>query len=188
MGRSSTCIDIVSYSGTFCHSDSTTGTLLDSVQFSGMRLHFNSSPTKKQKQIWNIRKDNFKKYMKVFSYRGKSPWTNNLIGLMQKYAWYIIITMAFWAICKIQQPIVPIWLQLFALSWSAFNKPSWKLHFLHIFEIPSSSCHMLQRFWGYFNTLETHCCPIHLYLIFEKSSWKNQVWRTGFLVYFELDF
>ena len=26
--------------------------------------------------------------------------------------------------------------------------------------------------------------PIHLYLIFEKSSWKNQVRRTGFLVYF----
>ena len=30
--------------------------------------------------------------------------------------------------------------------------------------------------------------PIHLYLIFEKSSWKNPVRRTGFLVYFELDF
>ena len=30
--------------------------------------------------------------------------------------------------------------------------------------------------------------PIHLYLIFEKSSWKNQVRRTGFLVYFKLDF
>ena len=32
---------------------------------------------------------------------------------------------------------------------------------------------------------------IHLYLIFEKSSWKNQVRRTGFLIefiYFELDF
>ena len=29
---------------------------------------------------------------------------------------------------------------------------------------------------------------IHLYLIFEKSSWKNPVRRTGFLVYFELDF
>jgi hypothetical protein len=24
-------------------------------------------------------------------------------------------------------------------------------------------------------------CPIHLYLIFEKSSWKNQVQRIGFL-------
>ena len=30
--------------------------------------------------------------------------------------------------------------------------------------------------------------PIHLHLIFEKSSWKNQVQQTGFLVYFELDF
>ena len=34
-------------------------------------------------------------------------------------------------------------------------------------------------------------CPIHLYLIFEKSSlepfFKNQVGRTWFLVYFELD-
>ena len=30
--------------------------------------------------------------------------------------------------------------------------------------------------------------PVHLYLIFEKSSKKNKVGRTGFLVYFELDF
>ena len=30
--------------------------------------------------------------------------------------------------------------------------------------------------------------PIHLYLIFEKSNWKNQVRQTGFFVYFELDF
>ena len=29
--------------------------------------------------------------------------------------------------------------------------------------------------------------PIHAYLIFEKSSWKNQVRQTGFLVYFKLD-
>ena len=29
---------------------------------------------------------------------------------------------------------------------------------------------------------------IDLYLISEKSTWKNQVQRTGFLVYFELDF
>ena len=29
--------------------------------------------------------------------------------------------------------------------------------------------------------------PVDLYLISEKSIWKNQVWRTGFLVYFELD-
>ena len=30
--------------------------------------------------------------------------------------------------------------------------------------------------------------PIDLYLISEKSSWKNQVQRTGFLVYLKLDF
>ena len=30
--------------------------------------------------------------------------------------------------------------------------------------------------------------PIHLYLIFEKSNWKNQVRKTGVLIYFELDF
>jgi hypothetical protein len=30
--------------------------------------------------------------------------------------------------------------------------------------------------------------PIHLYFISEKASWKNLVWQTGFLVYFELDF
>ena len=29
---------------------------------------------------------------------------------------------------------------------------------------------------------------LHLYFNFEKSSWKNEVWQTGFLVYFELDF
>ena len=28
--------------------------------------------------------------------------------------------------------------------------------------------------------------PIHLYLIFEKSSWKNQVRQTGFLVYSQI--
>ena len=33
-----------------------------------------------------------------------------------------------------------------------------------------------------------HLPPIHLYLIFKKSSWKNQVRRIGFLVYFQLDF
>ena len=30
--------------------------------------------------------------------------------------------------------------------------------------------------------------PVDLYLISEKSIWKNQFWRTGFLVYFEFDF
>jgi len=30
--------------------------------------------------------------------------------------------------------------------------------------------------------------PVDMYLISEKSIWKNQVRRYGFLVYFELDF
>ena len=33
-----------------------------------------------------------------------------------------------------------------------------------------------------------HSRTITINLIIEKSSWKNQVWRTGFLVYFKLDF
>ena len=38
------------------------------------------------------------------------------------------------------------------------------------------------------NEIEKALPPVDLYLIFEKSSWKNQVRQTGFLVYFELDF
>ena len=30
--------------------------------------------------------------------------------------------------------------------------------------------------------------PVDLFLISEKSIWKNQVWWTGFFVYFKLDF
>ena len=30
--------------------------------------------------------------------------------------------------------------------------------------------------------------PVDLYMNFEKSSWKNQIRRAGFLVYLELDF
>ena len=30
--------------------------------------------------------------------------------------------------------------------------------------------------------------PIHLYLFFEKSSWKNQVRLSGFLTFFKMDF
>ena len=41
---------------------------------------------------------------------------------------------------------------------------------------------VVSHFWNQFK------CPIHLYLIFEKSHWKNQVRRTGFLVCFTLDF
>ena len=35
---------------------------------------------------------------------------------------------------------------------------------------------------------ELHSPPVDLFLIIEKSSWKNQVWWTRFLVYFKLDF
>ena len=41
---------------------------------------------------------------------------------------------------------------------------------------------------GIFSTVVVDRRPIHLYLIFKKSSWKNQVRQTEFLVYFELDF
>ena len=69
--------------------------------------------------------------------------------------------MAFWATCKIGQPIQPIWWQSFALSWSALKKPSWGLNFLHIFEIPSSSrhekrCQMLKRHFGVFEYSRKH--------------------------------
>ena len=44
--------------------------------------------------------------------------------------------------------------------------------------------------------IDSHCMvnfqgtypPVDLYLISEKSIWKNQVRQTGFLVYFKLDF
>jgi hypothetical protein len=37
-------------------------------------------------------------------------------------------------------------------------------------------------------TIDIASCPIHLYLMFEKSSWKNPVRQTGFLIFFELHF
>ena len=61
--------------------------------------------------------------------------------------------MAFWATCKIAQPIQPIWQHIFALPRSALKRPSWEFNFFHIFGIPSSSrhekrCQMLQTlFW-----------------------------------------
>ena len=36
--------------------------------------------------------------------------------------------------------------------------------------------------------IQADCPPVDLYLISEKSIWKNKVRRTGFLVYFKLDF
>ena len=61
--------------------------------------------------------------------------------------------MAFWATCKIAQPIQPIGQHIFALPLSALKKPPSEFNFFHIFGIPSSSRHekrsqMLQGlFW-----------------------------------------
>ena len=49
-------------------------------------------------------------------------------------------------------------------------------------------CHVVPLSLLFFVTFYQRIRPIHLYLIFEKPSWKNPVRRTGFLVYFELDF
>ena len=80
----------------------------------------------------------------------------------QKYERNWILTMAFWATCKIAQPIQPIWQHIFALPWSALKKPPWEFNSFHIFRIPSSSrhekcCQILQTLFLYFNTLKTHC-------------------------------
>ena len=48
--------------------------------------------------------------------------------------------------------------------------------------------HRLLLILGLRNTSQDYS-PVDLYLISEKNSiWKNQVWRTGFLVYFDLNF
>ena len=73
----------------------------------------------------------------------------------QKYARNWILTMAFWATCKIAQPIQPIWQHIFALPWSALKKPPWEFNFFRIFGIPSSNrhekcCQNLQTLFGVF--------------------------------------
>ena len=45
---------------------------------------------------------------------------------------------------------------------------------------------LLNISWG--NHAKENKNPVDLYLISEKSIWENQVGRTGFLVYFELNF
>ena len=74
----------------------------------------------------------------------------------QKYARNWILTMAFWATCKIAQPNQPIWQHIFALPWSALKKPPWEFNFFHIFGIPLSSrhakrCQMLERLFVLFH-------------------------------------
>ena len=78
-----------------------------------------------------------------------------------KYGRNWILTMAFWATCKIAQPIQPIWQHIFALPWSAFKKPPWEFNFFHIFGVPLSSrhekhCQMLQTLFWLFQCSKTH--------------------------------
>ena len=105
----------------------------------------------------------------------------------QKYARNWILTMAFWATCKIAQPIQPIWQHIFALPWSALKKPPWEFNFFHIFGIPSSSrhekrCQMLQTlFWLFQCSKNPRCvCKINS-SIFKtlKHSTANQIKMTS---------
>ena len=69
----------------------------------------------------------------------------------------------FWVTCKIEQPIQPIWQQIFALPWSALKKPPWGFNFFHIFGIPWSSrhekcCQILQTlFWVFLYSRNSQC-------------------------------
>ena len=83
----------------------------------------------------------------------------------QKYARNWIFMMAFWATCKIAQPIQPIWQHIFALPWSALKKPPWEFNFFHIFRIPSSSrhekrCQMLQTLFCLFQCSKNPQCIV----------------------------
>ena len=77
--------------------------------------------------------------------------------------------MAFWVICKIAQPIQPIWQHIFALPCSALKKPPWEFNFFHIFGIPSSSrheklCQMLQTlFWLFQCSRNPQCTAMFIY-------------------------
>ena len=81
-----------------------------------------------------------------------------------------ILAMAFWATCKIAQPIQPIWQHIFALPWSALKRPPWEFNFLHIFGIPSSSRH-------------EKCCQIlqTVFWVFQYS--RNSQWNTSITVH-----
>jgi hypothetical protein len=81
----------------------------------------------------------------------------------QKYERNWILMMAFWATCKIAQPIYPIWQHIFAPPWSALKKPLWEFNFFHIFGIPSSS-----RYEKHSQMLQT------LFWLFQCS--KNSRW------------
>ena len=90
---------------------------------------------------------------------------------LQKYAKNWNLGVAFWATCKIGQPIQPIWQQFFALPWSALKKPSWELNFLHIFAVPLSSryekcCQILDRLFvlfHHFRNILCLYCKVHIF-------------------------
>ena len=86
---------------------------------------------------------------------------------LQNYARNWNLTVAFWATCKIGQPIQPMWQQFFALPWSALKKPSWELNFLHIFAVPLSSrhqkrCQILERLFVVFHHSRNIVCMVLL--------------------------
>ena len=104
----------------------------------------------------------------------------------QKYARNWILTMAFWATCKIAQPIQPIWQHIFALPWSALKKPPWEFNFFHIFGIPSSSrhekcCQMLQTLFWLFQWPKNPRCMTDVtkklfYGIWKVYTWAKRIW------------
>ena len=99
--------------------------------------------------------------------------------------------MAFWATCKIAQPIQPIWQHIFALPWSALKKPPWEFNFFHIFGIPSSSrhekrCQMLQTlFWLFQYSKNPRCTMTEKYdKISVLQSNINNHWDWNYDIHF----
>ena len=83
--------------------------------------------------------------------------------------------MAFWATCKIAQPIQPIWQHIFVLPWSALKKPPWEFNFFHNFGIPSSSrhekrCQMLQTLFWLFQCSKNPRCKVSFWNLDETVS------------------
>ena len=76
----------------------------------------------------------------------------------QKYERNRILTMAFWAPCKIAQPIQPIWNSIFSIFLESPHQVDMK-------NVVKSS----KQFFGYFNTLETHSEILQLLYMFSES-------------------
>ena len=89
--------------------------------------------------------------------------------------------MAFWATCKIAQPIQPIWQHIFALPWSALKKPSISSIFLespHQVDIKNVvKCY--KHFFGYFNALKTHGAKSMHFMYYGKYTKQDQVLYAG---------